>query len=1364
MATVAVPPTPARPVPGVYPQTPAARPQIPAPSFQSPATSFPGSNRALQLASHSGPTPSTSTDIATQSNVRQPEPLEPLQRAARTINEALITESRFPEIDHYLSQGASGDYDIQASTTWAPFQKAGVYKIPDEVFEQYNNAQLSTSMGLFAGLKHAWTTIDNALYLWDYTQPNPELLGFEGQPYGITAVSLAVPRPKVFLPNIQHVIVVATTADISLLGLGSDPNAGAGGGLCLFQTGMSASVKGLDVTVIANSTKTGRIFFGGRTENEIYELTYQQEDRWFSSKCSKVCHTAGAGKALGFAFSSFSGATKEHVEQIVIDDSRDLLYTLSSLSNIRVFRIKSDGSLTLSITKPASSIYSNIAHLISPNETLVQSIKIVSISAIPATEGSRYHLVAITATGYRIYLSATSSGLWNNNTGTINMQAQHVKVPPQVGVPGSTLSAAAANPQQIQNFSQPIKSLTKTRIASRLAPGYFFCFVGREANSPTDQLFISAPDAARLARPPEAGQPIRTAESSIWLSLGSRTEDIGVVVPYIAPTNQPAGFGNDLAVQFDKPIPEVAILTNTGIHIIRRRRLVDIFAALAREGGGAEGFQNEVNNLVRAYGRTETLATALAVACGQGMEVAKDLNSIRVNDPEVLDLARKTFIEYGGKPSINQNSIPDRSVPLIDAVKPSPRHAAIALYLSRLLRSTWKTGIAVEETTPAGYLIRPRVDIKKLRDVQEALSSLQRFFKTNKTFIKGLSGPDDLSSTGTQDDEIALKGEHRALHSLVKFTSDTIEGLSFVLVLFEEKVAEIVPLLPEASRPHFLQLTFEELFTTKKGYDLAKELVKAIVNRNIAKGSNVETVAEALRRKCGSFCSADDVIIFKAQEQLKRAGEAGGNAELARNLLNESLKLFEQVAHSLPMEYLQSAVKHYAELQFYAGAIQLVLRVAHEKDKANEALSWMADGRPGSDARESKFALRTQCYNLVHDVVTAVDSISDRGPSFVDGRPTLIATKRNEAYDVISRSRDEVFLTNLYDWYLQQGWYDRLLATDSPFIPTYLQRKSSEDINYADLLWKYHGQVGQFAEAAKIQLDLAKSTFKLSLEKRIEYLSRAKANASTQTPGGNRRTRQQLLQEIATLLDSGLIQDEILQRLRDDPRLVPEKRQEVLAQVDGRILSNDDLFNNYADNAGYYDICLLIYEVADYRDSSQIKQTWQQLLQSVHDRTVKEDQIQPFEALTEEIRTLGAKLRLSEATFPVHILLPILEKYSYEHQRTIAPAHWVTDIFLSLETPYERIFEVLENIFFAGDASFSGGQRKIIGQEIIYVVTKWWHDSERAGGMLFGSEAGAVRVSETLSALLQEHRSAGLDPETVQNCRSLVERLAQLLG
>ncbi|KIW80995.1 hypothetical protein Z517_04018 [Fonsecaea pedrosoi CBS 271.37] len=1358
--------TPVRPVPGIWPQTPAARPPpIPAPSFQSPTT--PMSRPSLIPSQPSAGLITTNpSDAPIQASMRPPESLEPVERAARTINESLASESRFPDVDSYLSQGYSADYDIQSSTTWAPFQRAGFYRIPDEIFEQYNNAQLTTSMGLFAELRYAWTTIDNALYMWDYSAPRPELLGFEGQSHSILAVKLAVPRAGVFLPNIKNVIVIGTTAEIFLLGLGTDSGPGGSSALSLFQTGMSVSVRGLDVSVIASSAKTGRIFFGGRTDNDIYEVTYQQEDRWFASRCAKICHTSGAAKSLTWTFSSFAHGQKEYVEQIVVDDSRDLLYTLSSTSNIRVFHIKPEGGLPLLVTKPASEIYDNIGHIINQSEALNNRVKIVSISPLPASEASRYHLVAVTATGYRIYLSAKSATSYSYGSSTrssapISVQAQHVKVPPVSPNPGHSSTWGTDSSTDVHH---PIRTLTTTRLAARYPPGYFFCFTARDANSPTDQLFISAPDAGRLLRSSEPGQTSRTSESAIWLSLGSRAEDIGLVIPYSAPIPNPVGYGNDLAVQFDKAIPEIAILTNTGIHIIRRRRLVDIFAALSSQGGGPEGFQHEVSNLIRAYGRTETLATALAVACGQGVEDTGSAQAVRVNDPEVLELARKTFIEYGGKPSINQNSITDRSVPLIDAVRPSPRHAAIALYLSRLLRSTWKNVIALESTTPAGYQINPAVPLKKLRDVQESLSALQRFFQTNKSFIKGLSGPDDLSATSTKDDEIALQGEHRALHSLVKFTSDTIEGLSFILVLFEEKVAEIVPLLPEASRPEMLKLTFEELFTTKKGYELAKELVKAIVNRNIAKGSNVETVAEALRRKCGSFCSADDVVIFKAQEQLRRAAEAGTNNDSSRNLLNESLKLFEKVAHSLPHDYLESAVKQYTDLQFFAGAIQLVLRVAHEKDKANEALSWMAEGRPEPDPRKAKFDLRSQCYDLIHAVIVAVDKTTEQGPSFVDGHPTLAATRRNEAYDVISRSKDEAFLTNLYDWYLQQGWYDRLLATESPFIVTYLQRRSTEDILYADLLWKYYSQTNQFSEAAKIQLQLARSSFPLSLEKRIEYLSRARANASTYTPGGSRKMKQQLLQEITELLDIATIQDEVLQRLRDDYRLGPDRRQEVLDQVNGLILDINTLFNNYADNAGYYDLCLLIYQVADHRDPAQIKQTWQQLLQSVHDKVQEEGQIQPFEAIADEVRSLGSKMRVAETTFPVQTLLPILEKYSFEHQRNVAPPHWVVDIFLSLEIPCERLFEILEMMFFSGDPPFVGSNRKYIASELVYVVGRWFHDSTRAGSVIFGSEVAATKVQETMHALLQQGRAAGLDEETTRVAREVVERVGRLLG
>jgi nuclear pore complex protein Nup155 len=167
-----------------------------------------------------------------------------------------------------------------------------------------------------------------------------------------------------------------------------------------------------------------------------------------------------------------------------------------------------------------------------------------------------------------------------------------------------------------------------------------------------------------------------------------------------------------------------------------------------------------------------------------------------------------------------------------------------------------------------------------------------------------------------------------------------------VLVLFDEKVDEIILSLPENSRARARQLTYEGLFCSPDGRNLAKELVKAIVNRNIANGSNVDTVAEALRRRCGSFCSADDVVIFKAQEQVKRASEAGPTSEASRRLLNESLRLFQKVAGSLSMEHLEWAVSQYIPMSFYAGAIQLALTVAHESDRANRALSWLRDDCP----------------------------------------------------------------------------------------------------------------------------------------------------------------------------------------------------------------------------------------------------------------------------------------------------------------------------------------------------------------------------------------------------------------------------------
>ncbi|KAL4892414.1 Non-repetitive/WGA-negative nucleoporin C-terminal-domain-containing protein [Aspergillus ambiguus] len=1355
--------TPQRPLPGAFFQTPgpnnASNPPVFAPKPTTPVAA------PAQQAS-----PASLPKLPPAASKSQSQTLNTEERAARTVNDTLTQEARYPDLDNYLSQGFSSDYDIPVSPSWAPFQKVKMYNIPDQIFDQYNRAQVSTSMGLFAELNHAWVAIDNALYIWDYTHPNPQLVGFEDQPNSINAVKLAKPRPGVFLPSITHLLVVSTTAEIILLGMGCETTTGGARQVSLFQTGMSASIRGLDVHVLASSDATGRIFFGSTADNDVYELTYQQEERWFQGRCAKVNHTSSRFSAFTPSL-SFTHKPFENVEQMEIDDTRRLIYTLSSSSTIRVFHMKPDGTIALAITKHAMDIYANIGHIIASNESLNPKVPIVSISPIPAAEASRYHLMATTATGYRIYLSATGSYSWsatsNGQNAPTSMQAHHVKTPPFDNAPPSPVGAAFPGQPRFQGTlasKVPIHTLDPTRFTVRYPPGYFFCFTCKDPSRKTDALFVSSPDSGRVARSSQENiVPGQAPETGIWLSLGSRAEDVGLCSPSTAASTTPGGFGNELAIQFDNPAAEVAILTNTGIHVIRRRRLVDMFAALVRGGGsGEEGLEGEVKNFIRSYGRSETLATALAVACGQGVEISSDSRLTQINDLDVLEFARKVFIDHGGRPTINENAVADNSTPAIDTVVPSPRHAGIALYISRLLRSIWKKEIAKVSSSPNGaQTISASVPSVKLQTIQRDLSALQDFFKVNKSFIEGLSGPEALARVSTKQEETALQAEHRALHSLVQLVSHTIEGISFVLVLFDERVDEIVAPLPDESKQRFLKLTFEELFSTSKGHDIAKELVKGIVNRNIAKGSNVETVADALRRRCGSFCSAEDVVIFKAQELLKRATEAGSNSELGRNLLNESLHLFQQVSENLPMDYLVSAVESYIANQFFAGAIQLSLNVAARSDKANMALSWIVDGRPDGDSRRDYFYFRKQCYDLIFRVVIAVDNLAAHDPGVVDGQLTLVAKRKNEAYGVIADSIDEVFLTSLYDWYLEQGWSDRLLQTNSAFVVTYLERKSADDLSHADLLWKYYAQSQQFFKAANVQYNLAQSAFTLPLSRRIEYLGRARANASTFTPDVGRQPRQRLLQEISALIDIANIQDDLLQRLKDDKRIVPERRAQVLGDVDGPIKDVSTLFNEYADPASYYDICLQIFYLADHRNPADIKSTWQHLLQDLHDETVQKGEPLPYEAVIDKVRSLGSRLRLSETIFPIPVLLPMLERYSLEHQRGVGPATWVVDLFLDLGIAHETIYTILESMYYTDEAPFHGSNRKYIAKDLLYLIEHWFHDTIRLGGTVFGSDVVAERISETLLLLLQQGGS--ITPEQTQLANELRTRIEDVL-
>jgi nuclear pore complex protein Nup155 len=1186
------PQTPGHALPGAFLNTPAVASRFNAQQQQDPvrrrlfsqsSVSAPTGNqppRSGQDAVALAPGNSTLTNDeammrASQSAPAPPQP--PLAKAATFINNALTKDEHYPELDAYcrrefpfeilcpgilLTFGPeiSSEYDLtHIDSAWAPFQMTHTFQIPQSVFEQYARAEVQTLMGLFAELNHAWVTIDSSLYLWDYTHPNPELIGFEDNDYNITAVKLVTPKPGVFNSVISHILVVATSTDMLLLGVSVKQTATGSKSVELYQTKMMLALRGTEARIIVGSA-TGRIFFAGPSDSDIHELYYQQEEKWFSSRTGKINHTyPGWSAVLPNPKAAFFGRTvSEHIVDIVIDDSRNLLYSLSNTSTVRTYHMEAPDKLTKVIEKTKSDFLRDIAHALSVVSPLLgERMEIVSISPISATEDNKLHLMALTNTGCRLFMSATSASSYmmgSSSQAPQSMQLQSIKFPPPEAGQRRSRADPFNGPGEPTNVQS--RALETSRLGVRFPPGYFLDFVSKADQSGNDLLFISAPDTGRIKNSSRTQMP-KYYEQANWVEIGSKAEDIGLVTKPFAATNQPLGFGNELAVQFDNPNgSEFAVLTNTGVHILRRRRLIDIFASAIRATVGEEGLKAEVSKFQSAYGRVETITAALAVACRQG-DSGRFGAGRSATDQATSDRAKQVFINFGGNPMLPEQ---DGQPATVEMVRPSSRHGAITLYLSRLIRSLWKSRVISVSSNDAGALvINSAIPQPKLREVQDSVTALKTFLNDNRSFIQGLSGPSDLRRAASKQEELAFQGEHQAMHAVELLMTDITEGISFVSTLFDERVVDIYARLDETSRQELRELTYERLFSQSPGKELARVLVKAIVNRNIENGSNVETVADALRRKCGSFCSADDVVIFKAQEQLKKASEPSLNSNVSRTLLHESLKHFQKVAGSLTQTNLESAVQQYVDLRYYAGAIQLCLVVAEAKDRGKSALYWINDEKPAGDPRAKAFDQRKVCYDLIHRVLLHLDAASSREPEMVDGKATLIATKRAEAYDVVSNSTDEVFHQDLYDWYIQQGWTERLLGIDSPYVTTFLRRLASQDVSHAELLCRFYTMRGMYFNAAKVQSDLAQSDFPLTIKERLHLLSRAKTNASVMTPGVSRQEQQLLNHEVTELLDVANIQDDLLERLKSDTRIPPERQPEIEKVLDGKIQALSDV-------------------------------------------------------------------------------------------------------------------------------------------------------------------------------------------------------------
>lgn len=277
-------------------------------------------------------------------------------------------------------------------------------------------------MGILPELGRAWISVDNRLYLWDYTNPVMYTL-YNGLSDVIVSVALATPKAGIFTDIVKYVLVVATTVEVVLLAVTFRPSSDRNYlELKLQNTQYTISTDNTTIFKIVCSVK-GRIFLAGNDRN-LYELVYEtSSESWREfigfdepHKCKKVSHSSWSLiNILDPVFRVFGGV-EDGLVDLAVDDLRGILYGVSSNGNLSIFHLGIDGCAAVS-TASGFDVIRHVQDYLITRSSIGRSsgvvdpatLKVVSLHVVDPTECSGVHLVITMSSGARVYICVNTS-------------------------------------------------------------------------------------------------------------------------------------------------------------------------------------------------------------------------------------------------------------------------------------------------------------------------------------------------------------------------------------------------------------------------------------------------------------------------------------------------------------------------------------------------------------------------------------------------------------------------------------------------------------------------------------------------------------------------------------------------------------------------------------------------------------------------------------------------------------------------------------------------------------------------------------------------------------------------------------------
>ena len=516
--------------------------------------------------------------------------------------------------------------------------------LPEVVRECYGAGNHVVCLaGVFPSIRRVWVTVDSSLFLWRSDRTGEIPLEYRGKEQAISAVGMVTPRRGVFWEAVQHLLIICTPLEISLLGVVLQGGGEGGGGRREGRSGSAGVARGAGdeleelslqplpmycvpsngiMMLCTASTRGGRVFLGG-DDGHLYEVEYSGGEGWGQKRCRKVCHTSSVWTGL---VGLVKGALAP-VEQIAVDEERGVLYLRHRNSQLTVFDIGPDckaapkkageclnvpeacrawgvgphglGKRLFGTTPPTR-----------PGE--ISPAAIINVAPVPRSDSHRLHMVATTADGRRVYFSTTSSySVWGGPTGPVTQAAKVSPRPTDLRV-------------KMVRGSPVVPSVPS---GSRMMVEYGFYREGLALLShsrkgtgggATSELVSCSRDLTAAA---DGGARRDFAEmvgscdvEGVSCAIGEMT--MPAVLLEAAPMQGPgagpvpgSGGRSDLLLQHVLPPRRLVLLSNLGVEEIEKLRPIDVLAQMLREGS-----RDLILHFFKTYGMAEACAMCLILA------------------------------------------------------------------------------------------------------------------------------------------------------------------------------------------------------------------------------------------------------------------------------------------------------------------------------------------------------------------------------------------------------------------------------------------------------------------------------------------------------------------------------------------------------------------------------------------------------------------------------------------------------------------------------------------------------------------------------------------------------------------------------